>query len=426
MKDHPLPADVVIARSRILPFTLLLLCCLLIITTTIDFSFPLLVRKSKVLTDFDDFYIAGKMFWDGSLASAYSFRSMLEAQLQITETENFLPWTYPPQFSLITVMLARLPEGLAYFIFTALTFLSYILVLRSLAKEYFGVVILAIMPALFITIKCGQNGFLTGTFFGLFCLAFMRDRLRAGLPLGFMVIKPHLAIGMTLLVLVNKRWGILLMGALVVALTSLLATIVFGYHIWPAFMGGVRESTQFLKYGLYPFFRMTSIYAVCVTFGLPWGAALLIQGMVALAACWFIYYACSRGWSMKHTVGIAVLASLLVSPYNYDYDLPIFGIALALLMPDIIAGTSLREKAGLLGCSWVACGWGILQNCLHQKPEHAQHITALDIMAFAPHEKPYSVAGVFMLIIFFTVLKIVAAAEGSKECGSSFSQKQTG
>ena len=409
MKESQPPADVIIARSRILPYALLLLCCLLIITTTIDFSFPLLIRKSRTLTDFDGFYIVGKMFWNGSLASAYNFESMLRAQLQITGAQSFLPgpWTYPPQFSLIVVALATLPEGLSYFIFTTLTFLSYSLVLRALAKEYFGVVILAITPALFITIKCGQNGFLTGTLVGLFCLAFIRDRLRAGLPLGFMVIKPHLAVGMAVLALVNRRWGVLLISALVVGLTSLLTTMVFGYHIWPPFIGGIRESAQFFKNGFYPFFRMTSVYAVCMTLGMPSGAALLIQSTVALAACWSIYYGCSKGWSQKHMAGIAALASLLVSPYNYDYDLPIFGIALALLIPEIIAGTSPLEKAGLLGCSWVACGWGFLQNCLHHK---SQPLSALDL-----HDKAYSVAGIFLLVIFFKVLKVVAAAEGSAE-----------
>lgn len=407
MKEHRPPADVIIIQSRILPFTLLLLCCLLIITSTIDFGFPLLFRKSRILTDFDAFYISGTLFWKGALASAYHFQSLLEAQLKLTGTQSFLPWTYPPPFDLITAALARLPEGLAYFIFIGLTFFSYIFILKSLAREYFGIVLLAILPALFITIKCGQNGFLSGILFGLFCLAFMRNRLRAGFSLGFMVIKPHLTVGIALLALLNKRWGVLLIAALIAILISLLATVVFGYSIWPAFIGGVRESGLFLKLGFYPFFRMTSIYAVCVTFGLPSDAALLIQAIVALAACWVTCYAWAKGWSLRHAAGIAVLASLLVSPYSYDYDLPIFGIALALLMPTIIVGTTPREKAGLLVWSWIACGWGIFQNSFHQ--QQSIHRTTI----FSPQEA-YSAAGIFMLLIFIAVVRIIATTETSK------------
>jgi len=334
------------------------------------------------------------MFWTGSLESAYNSASMIKMQMQFSGINNFSPWTYPPQFDLIAALLALAPEGLAYFIFTTLTFIFYVCILRFLAREYFDIAILAIAPALFVSIKGGQNGFLTGALVGLFCLTFIRDRLRAGLPLGFMVIKPHLAVGMAVLALVNKRWGVLAMAALVVGLTSLLATVVFGYHIWPAFIGGVGESAQFLKEGRYPFYRMTSVYALCMTFDLSPGHALLIQIIAALTACCVIYYACAKGWRSEHMLGIAVLSSLFISPYIYDYDLPIFGIAIALLMPSIIANASQPEKVILLGCSWTACGWGLRHR-------------------FA-HDNIWSVSGICLLVIYFMVLRIVSAAERSR------------
>jgi nitric oxide reductase large subunit len=99
-------------------------------------------------------------------------------------------------------------------------------------------------------------------------------------------------------------------------------------------------------------------------------------------------------------VGIAILASLLVSPYNYDYDLPIFGIAIALLLPWIIARASQLEKAVLLGCSWIACGWGLFLNFT----QNISHPTSA--LAIFPPEQTYSVAGICLLVIYFGVLRI--------------------
>src|SRR3954470_3621623 len=71
----------------------------------IDFQFPTLLRAGKTLTDFDAFYVAGRMYWDGRLNDAYHFQTFYEAQHQFTGTTGFMPWTYPPPFNLVTVAL---------------------------------------------------------------------------------------------------------------------------------------------------------------------------------------------------------------------------------------------------------------------------------------------------------------------------------
>ena len=63
-------------------------------------------------------------------------------------------------------------------------------------------------------------------------------------------------------------------------------------------------------------------------------------------------------------LGLMALASLLVSPYAYDYDLPIGGIALALLMPDLLRLTTERERVALFGLSCFACLFGFAQNAV--------------------------------------------------------------
>ncbi|WP_283808464.1 glycosyltransferase family 87 protein [Bradyrhizobium sp. AS23.2] len=91
---------------------------------------------------------------------------------------------------------------------------------------------------------------------GLVCLNVERRQLVAGLALGAMVIKPHLAIAVSLYLLATRRWIALGTAAAVVLASSLLCTLLFGWQIWTAWLGAIRESASYLEQGFYPLFRM--------------------------------------------------------------------------------------------------------------------------------------------------------------------------
>ncbi|KLK89772.1 hypothetical protein AA309_29490 [Microvirga vignae] len=57
---------------------------------------------------------------------------------------------------------------------------------------------------------------------------------------------------------------------------------------------------------------------------------------------------------------IGAVAFLLISPYAYDYDLPIYGIGIALLMPDILRLGRPLEQALVFGLSIATGGFGLL------------------------------------------------------------------
>ena len=61
---------------------------------------PELLGKQKVLTDFDAFHIAGRLALEGRVSEAYHALSMFAAQMEIAGTAAFMPWTYPPPFTL--------------------------------------------------------------------------------------------------------------------------------------------------------------------------------------------------------------------------------------------------------------------------------------------------------------------------------------
>jgi hypothetical protein len=62
------------------------------------------------------------------------------------------------------------------------------------------------------------------------------------------------------------------------------------------------------------------------------------------------------------TLGVAATVSVMISPYAYDYDLPIMGIGLALLLPDLPKVTSPGERSIMYGLVMLAGSYGLLQS----------------------------------------------------------------
>ena len=281
-----------------------------------------------------------------------------------------MPWTYPPPFTLFVTALAALPLGLAYGLFVGLTLAFYILALKRIAGAYLPGVVIAMLPVILLTVMTGQNGFLTGGLIGMFLLALMQRRASAGIPLGLMVIKPHLAVGIALLSLVERRWQAMFVAAVIVIAALALPTFVFGMSIWTAFLDGVRESSAFLAQGKYPLFRMTSVYATARSTGLSPDIAFAVHGAGALLALALLLY----GWMRKlppHLLAASVCAAtLFVSPYNYDYDLCILGVGLAFVLPGLIERTRAIEQCALLALFWAGTGYGLV-TAFVQAPEIA-------------------------------------------------------
>jgi len=110
--------------------------------------------------------------------------------------------------------------------------------------------------------------------------------------------------------------------------------------------------------GLYPLNRMISIYATLRGFGAPATIAFAGQVIVAATSLTIIGAAVRRKMSATQQLALAVIGSLLISPYAYDYDLPIYGIGLALLMPHLLRLATERELGLLFGLSFFTGLWG--------------------------------------------------------------------
>jgi hypothetical protein len=212
-------------------------------------------------------------------------------------------------------------------------------------------------------LACGQNGFLTGALIGSFLLALRdgapRSGWRPGAALGAMLIKPHLAIAIALLGLLERRWKALALAAAITLAASAAATVVLGAPIWGAFLAATRAATVFLWAGDYPMERMSSLYACLARVGVAPGPAMAAHAAAALAALAVLVLAWWRAIPREWLLALAGAVSLLISPYAYDYDMPLLAVMAALVWPGLLARAGGREIAGLFALAWLACGNGL-------------------------------------------------------------------
>lgn len=318
------------------------------------------VGAGGVLVDFDAFYIAGDLVRQGRAAEAYDLARMAAIQRDLAGTESFMPWTYPPQYDLAVAALPSLTRGTAFIAFGLITWGLFVTTVALLARQHTLWVLLAVLPPVYVTATIGQNAFLSAALIGLTALGLRRGRGWAGVPLGLMVIKPHLAITLGVFTLFARRWRVMGLALALVLVTSAAATWVLTPAIWPAFLGAVDQAGQALATGFFPLFRMTSGYALAQTLGAPPAIASAVQAGFALTALAATALATLR-LSPRHALATALFAAPLISPYVYDYDMVITAIALALVAPDIAARTGWVERLLLLVALWIAGGWAMVQ-----------------------------------------------------------------
>ena len=388
--------------KRVLYQKIILIAAVVVIALSATEFFGLTTKpRPRELVDFNAFHIAGQLAQRGEIEKAYHFQSMAEVQSSVSGSQAFLPWTYPPPFDLIVALLACFSCGLAYSLFISGSLAAYVLTLRHLANENYVPILIITFPALIINIRCGQNGFLTGALIGLTCFYLKKGSALAGVPLGLMIIKPHLAIALAIYTIANRRWKTVAVALVTATASALAATLILGTGVWAAFFHGIQEASVFLERGFYPLFRMVSFYSVVRSFGLPASWAMIGQVIIAVGALALVVIASYR-FSVQQALGLTVIASLLVSPYAYDYDLPIMGVGLTLLLPDFVRFGSKSERASLYALSFFACSFGLAST----------FVLGSQVSTKMPGEDiSVSVAGLALLAVFGLSWRLVQRSE---------------
>lgn len=305
--------------------------------------------------DFITFYSAAVVAQDGPPEAVYDLEAMRAAQLEIAPgTLQPFAWHYPPTFLLLVLPLALLPYFVALGASLALTLFAYVAVIRRIAPHPLTMMLALAFPASFVNLFHGQNGFLNAALLGAALLALQRRPVIAGVLLGLLSYKPHFGLLVPLALIAGGYWRTIGAAALTTLAFAGASLAVFGADGWVAFVHNMPFLRYVLENGNLPWFKMPTAFAAVRLLGGSVALGYAAQAAVALAAAAAVVWIWRRGAPLALRAGVLAAAALLATPYAFDYDLTLAGLAIAYLAWDGVERGFLPGDKAVLLAAWLA------------------------------------------------------------------------
>lgn len=310
----------------------------------------LIVNEIYLGRDFINVWTGGQLIRAGRFDAIYDLATYAQFQQQLFGPIGAHNYSYPPVSFPLAAALSLLPYPLALAAWIAGTGALFVWAAKPWWPKRAGPAWLAVAtPAALVNVWAGHYGFLIGA---LFLLGWQRldDRPRqAGVFFGLMLIKPHLAVLIPLMLVIRRDWKAI--GSAAATVAALVATtgLLFGWQPWHDFLfktSGLQASM--IDTG--EFFGLMSCSAAAMVLRSvhSWPLAIAVQTAFALAAVAMVAVAAWRRVDTRHLCFLVATATFLLLPYSFCYDLTVVAIgALAILSNDRASRTD--ERLALYG-----------------------------------------------------------------------------
>jgi Glycosyltransferase family 87 len=304
--------------------------------------------------DFITFWGASHLGLTGHPADAYDIRLISDAEkIAVPRLNSLFVWYYPPAFYLVILPLAFLPYLVAYLSFILATLACYVVLLYRVVRNKTAWCYLAAFSGLWMNFFHGQNAFLTASLAGAALMCLPRRPILAGVLVGLLAIKPHLALLFPVALIAIGAWSTLITAAVTAILFTAIGTAVLGVGTLKACVASLGFARHFLETGLLPWAKMPTVFAFGRLLGLPVAGAYAVHAVVAVGATlvvWRVWRHC-QDWQLR---GAALMtATFLISPYLFDYDLAWLAFPIAWLALGGLRDGWLRGDREVLVAAWL-------------------------------------------------------------------------
>lgn len=302
--------------------------------------------------DFSVFYAAGRLANADALPLAYDSKALFAEYADFTAAPKAMetPFAYPPPAASLMAPFAVLPPWPALTAWIAALGLAAALSAWFATRRASGAVAALIYPGAGATLSCGQTSLFAVPSFALALIWWRTRPLLAGIALGVLIWKPHLALGAGLIALLTRQWRVVA-GGIIGALGACLMTLPFvGLESWRAFVAAITLQAGLTADGELPLFRMLTAFSAARTFGWETGPALALHACAAIAGMWVVL----RLWQAEALWVRAfalTISAALISPYIYDYDLGLLALPFAILAAHVATERKARTWTSL---AWLA------------------------------------------------------------------------
>lgn len=320
--------------------------------------------------DFQAFYIASLMVSDGTFAEIYNLDTYNSRRvLEIGDASQY-SWNYPP---------------FAFFLIAPLAALSFIpaLILWSLVPlpvaawtsyrvvpHWLTPIVTVFSPPLVQNFIIGQNGMISAVILGGGLLTLPTYPVAAGLIFALAAYKPQLALLVPICLLAGRHYrafAAMAVGGVVLVLAS---AATFGIDAWFAFLEQISNQKGYLDRGELPLERLPTTYAAILRLTDSITAAQLAQGASSLGAVSLAAWTWARTEAPAERALVLMAATLLATPYAYEYDLAILIVPFAWILKEYMVQRSPGTDLFALLAIWFApfltfffdatIGWALL------------------------------------------------------------------
>jgi len=283
--------------------------------------------------DFLPFWSTSYLALHGHAVDAYNVKLLTAVESSTIayphEGWGILAWLYPPTFLLVVAPLALLPYKMAAVFFIGATYALFVKTIHAIVPSRQTLIAAMAFPGAMLVSIIGQNAFLTAALAGCGLVLLRRRPVFAGIVFGLLCMKPHLAVLVPLALLCSRSWRALAAFIVTAISTLAIAVLVFGTGTLTAFLQNAGMAASCVATGRAALTRIPTFFAMATLAHAPVALAYGMQAISALCAAAAVCFAWGRESSYPLRAATLICASLLVSPYLYDYDLAWYGVLIA-------------------------------------------------------------------------------------------------
>lgn len=313
--------------------------------------------KELGAVDFAAFWASAKVVAAGHAAQAYDWsrlRAVLESAFA-TKIVHGLPIYYPPSYLLMVAPLALLPYKAAFCAWMGVGLGGYLSAVTAVSRRWAVIAVALAAPGLLTSLMVGQNGLLVAGLLGGGLALLDRRPLMAGVLLGLLAFKPHLALLVPVALVSGGRWRTFASATATALAMAAAAAVVLGPQTYVAFLhASAHAQATFADRGWLTWAKVQTVYGAVRQAGASPALGWAVQAAATLA----VSAATVRLWRSRAPASLkaagVTAGALLATPYAFAYDAPVLGIATVFLLGAPQARTLTPLQLGVVAAAFVA------------------------------------------------------------------------
>jgi alpha-1,2-mannosyltransferase len=242
--------------------------------------------------------------------------------------------------------------GLAQFSYVELSGNRIVTISAIVPRAITPLVALA-YPAVFVNLAHGQNGFIGAALLGGALLLLNQRPIISGVFIGLLAYKPQFGLLIPLALFAAGRWTVIATAAATVFAVCTATLALFGAKVWLAFADSTILIRSMVLEGNFDWEKIQSIFSAIRMWGGGIDIAYATQGGLALAVAAGLIWLWRSGAASDVKAAALAVATLIATPYVFDYDLMMMGVAIAFYVRHSLDRGFRDFEISLLAFIWI-------------------------------------------------------------------------